>query len=58
MLKCTHTEESDVSYKKNSMLIFERHNPNPIIILTNIMVVTIDKHSDRDTETACFVRRT
>ena len=47
------------SMNKNSVLLFERHEPSPrsnTFILTNVTVVTSAKHSDRDTEPACFVR--
>jgi hypothetical protein len=45
--------------KKNIVLLFERHKPKPRpdnIILRNVTAVTSGKHSDRDTESACFVR--
>ena len=38
--------------------LLERHKPSPrpnTIILIKVMAVTNDKHSEHDTETACFV---
>ena len=43
---------------KNSVWLFERHKPSPrpnTIISINVMAVTSGKHSEHDTEQACFV---
>jgi hypothetical protein len=45
------------SIHKHSALLYERHKHKPktdTIILTNVTAVTSGKHSDCDTETACF----
>ena len=47
------------SVNTNFVLLYERHKHNPkpnTIILTNVTAVTSVKHSDSDTEPACFVR--
>jgi len=46
------------SINKNTVVQFEthKHNAKPnTVILTNITAVTGSKHSDSDTELACFV---
>jgi hypothetical protein len=43
---------------KNIVWLFERHKPSPRpsnIILIKVMAVTSGKHSEHDTEPACFV---
>jgi len=45
-------------YQQNIVWLFERHKPNPITntsILIKVMSVTSGKHSEHDTEMACFV---
>jgi hypothetical protein len=47
------------SVNKSTVLVFERrkHSAKPnTIIITNVTAVTNGKHSDSDTEPACFVR--
>jgi hypothetical protein len=47
------------SINNNSVLLFESHKYKPRpnnVILTIVTAVTSAKHSDRDTESVCFVR--
>jgi hypothetical protein len=45
-------------YQQNIVRHFERHKPSPrtnTIFLIKVMAVTSGKHSEHDTEVACFV---
>ena len=46
---------------KNIVWLFERHKPSPppnTIIVIKVMALTSGKHSEHDTEPACFIIRT